>query len=83
MDIYKNIKSRIPEVIRYTYKSLELADEDTERYFYVKNMTDDIVIIKPDMRDMKWYKFNLAEECIKRGSTATLDKINTILEILS
>lgn len=80
-NIYRKIRNTIPDVFKYTYWSLQLVESDTtEQYFYSNCDSNDIIIIKPDVKDIKWYKFDLAGECIKRGFVSAVDKAEVIVE---
>ncbi|QSZ27230.1 patatin-like phospholipase family protein [Aceticella autotrophica] len=83
-NIYRKIRNTIPDVFKYTYRSLQLVELDTTKeYFYSNCDNNDIIIIKPDIKDIKWYKFNLAGECIKRGFISAVDKAEVIAERIS
>lgn len=83
-NIYRKIRNTIPDVFKYTYRSLQLVESDTtEEYFYSNCDNNDIIIIKPDVKDIKWYKFDLAGECIKRGFVSAVDKAEVIVERIS
>ncbi|HHW57929.1 MAG TPA: patatin family protein [Clostridia bacterium] len=81
---YFNIKRPLPEIISITTTAIKLLKDNSNKNLEKMEGNKRVYTIKPNVDNIRWYRFDQAEKCINMGFEATdsiVGRIKRELEI--